>query len=89
MSAVGQTGGKGVHKAVAVIGRVEANFAADARHAKAVAIAADAFDHAIDQLAGLVVVGFAEGQRVHRGDGPRAHGEDIAQDAADTPVAAP
>jgi hypothetical protein len=25
----------------------------------------------------------AEAQRVHRRDGPRAHGEDIAQDAAD------
>jgi hypothetical protein len=26
--------------------------------------------------------GSAEGQRVHRRDGPRAHGEDVAQDAA-------
>jgi hypothetical protein len=31
---------------------------------------------------GFRVVLFAEAQRVHRRDGPRAHGEDVAQDAA-------
>jgi hypothetical protein len=34
------------------------------------------------QLAGLGVIHLAEAQRVHRRDGPRAHGEDVAQDAA-------
>ena len=34
-------------------------------------------------MAGPRVVGRAEGQGVHAGDRPRAHGEDVAQDAAD------
>ena len=33
-------------------------------------------------MAGLGMVGRAEAQRVHRGDGAGAHGEDVAQDAA-------
>jgi hypothetical protein len=32
---------------------------------------------------GLGMIGLAEAQRVHGRDGPCAHGEDIAQDAAD------
>src|SRR5438067_726808 len=34
--------------------------------------------------AGLGIVGAAESQRIHDRDGPRAHGEDVAKDAADT-----
>ena len=34
-------------------------------------------------MARLGMVGAAEAQRVHVGHGPRAHGEDVAQDAAD------
>ena len=43
---------------------------------------ADALDHAMHQLAGLGVGDFAEAERVHRGDRARAHGEDVAHDAA-------
>ena len=78
---IGQTGGKGIDQAVAVIGRMKAHFAADGGHAKRVAIAADAFDHALDQMRGLGVAGQAEGQRVHRGNRAGAHGEHVAQDA--------
>ncbi len=34
-------------------------------------------------MARLRVIGRAEAQRVHVGDGARAHGEDVAHDAAD------
>ena len=79
---VGQTGGKCVHKAVAVIGRVKADFAANGRHAKAVAVAANACDHTVHQLARLVVIGRPEAERVHGCDGTGTHCKDIAQNAA-------
>ena len=60
---------------------MEVGLAADSRHADAVAVAADARDHALDQVLHLRVVGPAEAQRVQVGDGPRAHREHVAQDA--------
>ena len=72
-----------VDQDVAVVGAVERALAADRRHADAVAVAADAGDHAVDEVAGLRVAGLAEAQRVEDRDRPRAHGEDVAQDAAD------
>ena len=62
---------------------MEVGLAADGRHADAVAVAADAGDHAGHQPPGLGVVGLAEAQRVQQRDRPRAHGEDVAHDAAD------
>ena len=78
-----EAGGEGVDQAVAVVAGMEAQLAADRRHPEGVAVAADAGDDAAHQPAGLRVVGRAERQRVHRRDRPRAHGEDVAQDAAD------
>jgi hypothetical protein len=75
-------GGKGVDQAVAVIGGVKADLATDGRHPETVAIAADAGDHPRDQAARSGVIGGAEAQAVHRRDGPRPHGEDVAQDPA-------
>ena len=66
-----------------VVAGVEVDLAADGRHADAVAVAADAADHAADQVARARVIEAAEAQRVEVGDRPRAHGEDVAQDAAD------
>ena len=77
-----QTGGKGIDQAIAVIGAVEPHLAAHGRHAKGIAIPAHAFDHALDQMRGLGMRRHAEAERIHRRNGPRAHGEDIAQDAA-------
>ena len=79
----GEAGGEGVDQAVAVVGGVEAQLAADGRHAESVAVAADAGDDAVDEAAGLRVRRLAEGEGVHRGDRPGAHGEDVAEDAAD------
>ena len=62
---------------------MEIDLAADRRHAEGIAVAADAGDDAGDEMAGLRMVRRAEAQRVQRRDRPRAHGEDVAQDAAD------
>ena len=82
--ALGDAEGKGVDEAIAVVAGVEADFAADGRHAEGVAVAADTGDDAGHQVAGLGVVRLAEGQRVHGGDRPGAHGEHVAENAADT-----
>jgi hypothetical protein len=62
---------------------MELDLAADGRHAEGVAVAADTGHDAGDEVPGLGVVRLAEAQRVHRRDRPRAHGEHVAQDAAD------
>jgi hypothetical protein len=72
-----------VDQGVAVVGGVEVDLSAHGRDADAVAVAADAADHAVDHLLHPRRVRGAEAQGVEVGDGPRAHGEDIPQDAAD------
>ena len=79
---IGHAHGHRVDQDVAIIGLVEIGLAANGRHADAVAIAADPRNHALDQAFHLGMIGPAETQRVHVGDGPRAHGEHVAQDAA-------
>jgi hypothetical protein len=74
---------KALTRHVAVVARIELDLAADGRHAEGIAVTADTGDDAGDQVPGLGMIRRAEAQRVHRRDGPRAHGEDIAQDAAD------
>ena len=81
-SRVGHADAHGVDQDVAVVGGVEGALAAHGRHADAVAVAADAGDHARDEVPGLGVAGLAEAERVKDGDRPGAHGEDVAQDAA-------
>ena len=74
---------EGVDQDVLVVAGVEAGLAADRRDPHAVAVGADAAHHAVDQRAHARRVDLAERQRVHAGDRPRAHGEDVAQDPAD------
>ena len=80
---LGDADGHRVDQDVAVVRLVEIGLAADGRHADAIAIAADAGNDALDQMLHLRRVDLAKAQRVHVGDRPRAHGEDVAQDAAD------
>ena len=80
---IGQAHRHRVDQDVAVIAGVEAHLAADRRHAEGIAVAADAGDHAGDEMPRLGMFGRAEGERIEAGDRPRAHGEDVAQDAAD------
>ena len=61
----------------------KSQLAADCRHADAVAVAAHAADHAAHQPAGGLVVGPAELERIEQRHRARAHGHDVAQDAAD------
>ena len=76
--------GHGVDQDVAVVSRIEGARAADRRHADAVAVAADAGDHTRHQMARLGVAGRTEAERIEARHRPRAHGEHVAQDAADT-----
>ena len=61
----------------------EADLAGDRRNAQAVAVAADAADHAAEEIAIAPFRQRPEAQRVERRDRPRAHREDVAHDAAD------
>ncbi len=74
----------GVDQDVAVIAAVETGQAADIGHAEGIAVAADAGHHARDEMARARMVRRAEAQRIEHRDRPRAHREDVAQDAADT-----
>ena len=73
-----------VDQRVALVARVEGEFTADVRQAEAVAVPADTADDARQYPSGVRVVGGAEAQLVHDRDRPGAHGEDVADDAADT-----
>ncbi len=75
--------GHRVDQRIAVVGGMEIDLAADRRHADAVAVAADAAHHAIDDALRHRVGGRAEAQRVQVGDRAGAHGEHVAQNAAD------
>ena len=74
--------GKSIDENIGVVALVEEAFAAHRGHPDTVAVAADAGDHAGQQVARARVSDAAKTQRVERRDGPRAHGEDIAQNAA-------
>lgn len=73
----------GVDERVALVAGVEDDLAADVRQTEAVAVPADARDDAGQYPLGVGVVGRAEPQRVDDRDGAGAHGEDVADDAAD------
>ena len=68
-----------VHQAVAGVGFVEDRLAAHRGHADAVAVVADPGDRAPE-----APVGRAEAQAVQQRHRPCAHGDDVAQDPADT-----
>src|SRR5262249_47075558 len=72
-----------IHETVAVVAGVKTNAAAHGRHAEGIAVAADAGDHTGEEMPGLRVRRRAEGERIETGNRPRAHGEDVAQNAAD------
>jgi hypothetical protein len=79
----GEAGGEGVDEDVAVVAGVEVDLAADGRHPEGVAVVANAGDDARDEVARPLVLGRAEAERIERRDRPGAHGEHVAEDAAD------
>ena len=66
-----------VHERVVRVRGVEERVAAHGRHAYAVAVVADPRDRAGEGEAGLT-----EAQAVEKGDRPRSHRDDVAEDAA-------
>ncbi len=84
--------GEGVEERVAGVAGLEAGFAAEVGNAEAVAVAGDAAGRRPRRwcLCGCVRVGlgdssgeWAEAEGVHDGERAGAHGEDVAEDAAD------
>ena len=71
-----------VDEGVHLVALVEEHFAAHDGHPEAVAVIANALDHPFQQPLGAWVAEVAEAQAVQLGDGARAHGEDVAVDAA-------
>ena len=69
---------------IAVIGRVEVGFAGNGRNTDAIAVPADPRDHALDQVLHLGVIRTPEAQCIGIRHRASAHGEHVAQDAADT-----
>ena len=76
-----------VDQRIAVVAFLEDALAADGGDSEAVAVMRDATDYAREDAAIAVadqgVVKGAEADGVEHGDGARAHGEDVAEDAAD------
>ena len=81
---------KSIHQWIAAVAGLELGFAAEIRNAKAVAITGDSADHSLDdgmilrnqiRLDTLVGVDRSEAKRIHHRQRPRAHGEDVAQNA--------
>ena len=79
---IGEADGHRIDEDVAIIAFVELGFPGHGRHAHTVSVSADARDHARHEAAGLGMVRGAEAQCIDQRDRARAHGEDIAQDAA-------
>ncbi len=82
---------KRVDQRISRVAAFELHLAADIRHAEAVSVGCDAAHHAFQHGVVLVQRGpietglrrdRAEAQRIHDGDGARAHGKDVTQDAA-------
>src|SRR6185312_5075696 len=71
-----------IHQRIAAVALVEVDFAADRRDAEAVAIAADAADDAVEEVAIARAAERTKAQRIEQGDWTRAHREDVAHDAA-------
>ncbi len=83
-AAVENTDGHGIDKGILVVGRIEIDLAADGGHTEAIAIIGNAADDSAQKFAVARHGERAETQRIERGDGTRAHGEDITQNAANT-----
>ena len=79
----GEAEAQHVHQRVAGVHLVEDDLAADGRDPDAVAVAADAGHHALEDAPGQRRVERSEAERVQQRHRARAHGEDVADDAPD------
>ena len=81
---VGKADGHGIDKDIAIIGGIKIDLAADRGNADTIAIAADAGHNTAQKVACLFMIGRAKAQGVQQCYRPRTHGEDVAQNAANT-----
>ncbi len=88
----GDAEGESVDEGILRIARLEADFAADRRDAKTISVTSDSANYAVEDAAvsrGVLFAGvlacsdLAESQGIQNSDRARAHGENVAQDAAD------
>ena len=86
---LGEADRHGVDQAVAVVAGVEAHLAADRRHAEGIAVAADAGDHAGDQMPRLRMVADRRSDSALRQAIGRAPMVKTSRRMPPTPVAAP
>ncbi len=75
---------EGVHQRVGLVDGVEVGLAADVGQAEAVGVERDTGDDAVHDARGIGVVDVTEAQGIHHRNGPGAHRDDVADDAADT-----
>jgi len=80
--AVDQAHAHGVDQGIDLVHRIEVDLPTHNRHAEAVAVVADAADDTVEQPLRLGVLEVPEAEGVELGNGPGAHGEDVAVDAA-------
>ena len=82
LSCVGDPHRHRVDENIAVVALVEIRRAADGRHPEAIAIGTDSGDDARNKMARARMIWRAETQKVQACNRPRAHRENVAQDAA-------
>ena len=71
-----------VHQRVVLINRVKPGFSADVRQTQTVAVKADSADNTRCNAGGVGVAKRPEAQRVHHGNRPGTHRDDVANDSA-------
>src|SRR5581483_6505877 len=72
-----------VHERISGVTIVEDHLATDGGNADAVAVSGDAGHHAFEVSPHPWILQRPEAQGIHQRNGPRAHREDVADDAAD------
>ena len=78
------THGQCVDQWVSLVDRVEDGFATNVGQAQAVAVTADSADYAVNHACRVRVVDLAKTQLVHDGNRAGTHGDDVANDTANT-----
>ena len=73
---------EGIDEGIALVAFVEIHLAGNRGDAEAIAVMRNAADHSAEQAAHLGIGEFAKTERIQRADRPRAHREDVANDAA-------
>ena len=71
-----------IHQRILLVAVVKIDLAADSRNTEAVAVVANALDHAVNQPFGAVRAGIAKAKGIQLSNGAGTHGKNIAVDSA-------